>query len=409
MNKNLNEANRCLSCKVPLCKKHCPVSTDIPYIIELYKKGEIDKAGKTLFENNPLSIFCSILCPHEDQCRGNCIKGIKDKPVDFPEIEREISTYYLDKLEIEKKESNGIKVAIIGGGASGITASIYLAKEGYDITIFEAFPKIGGVLRYGIPEFRLSRELVDKYELYLRKLGVKIKTNTLMGIHYSIEELKRDGFEYIIIGTGTWNPKSMGIEGETLPHVHYAINYLVSPENYDLGDNVLVIGGGNVAMDASRTAKNLGSKNVTVVYRRGEEDMPATTVEIEEAKKEGVEFKYYLSPLKILDNEMLFNKTISYIDENGDRKLKIDRENIENMNYSSVIVAVSQESRRNLVSSEKNLKLEDWGTIRVKDNFETTLDNVFACGDVVTGPRTVVAAVRDTKLVVEEILKKSKI
>ncbi|WP_297596012.1 NAD(P)-dependent oxidoreductase [uncultured Cetobacterium sp.] len=407
MNTNLmEEANRCLNCKKPLCKIHCPISTDIPNIINLFKENKLEEAGDLLFKNNPLSIFCAILCPHENQCSGHCIKGIKGTPVDFPAIEKEISSKYLASLPLEKQEQKNDSIAIIGGGPAGITAAILLAKEGFKVTIFEAFSKLGGVLRYGIPKFRLSRELIDTFETYLLNLGIKIKYNTLVGPTHTIQNLKDDGFKYIIISTGVWNPKPMGIKGETKGDVHYAINYLISPESYHLGDNVLVIGGGNVAMDAARTAKRMGS-NVTIMYRRGEEDMPATKVEIAETKEDGVDFKFYLAPKEILDDLMIFLRTESFTDENGNRKLITLNDSDVAFPYTSIIVAVSQGPKKNIVLSENRVSTDKWGTVVVDDTFETSLENVFSCGDVVTGPKTVVAAVNDAKIVVANILKKN--
>ncbi|MGL5972078.1 MAG: NAD(P)-dependent oxidoreductase [Cetobacterium sp.] len=404
----LNEANRCLNCKKPLCKIHCPISTDIPHVINLFKDNKISEAGEILFNNNPLSIFCAIVCPHEDQCRGNCIKGIKGEPVNFPLIEKEISSQYSSSLPIDKKNNNDIDVAIIGGGPAGITSAILLAKQGFNVTIFEALSRLGGVLRFGIPDFRLSREIMDTFENYLSDLGVNIKYNTLVGPTHTIQDLKNDGFKYIIVTTGVWNPKPMKIKGETRGNVHYAINYLVSPNSYKLGGNVLVIGGGNVAMDAARVAKRLGS-NVTVMYRRGEEDMPATKVEILETKHDGVDFKFFYSPKEILNKTMIFTRTESIIDESGKKTLKnIDNSDIA-IPYDSIIVAVSQGPKRNIISSEERISIEKWGTVVVTDNFETTLENVFSCGDVVSGPKTVVAAVNDAKIMVNNILKKERL
>ena len=401
----IEEANRCLNCKKPLCKIHCPISTDIPNIINLFKENKIEEAGDILFKNNPLSVFCSILCPHENQCTGHCIKGIKGTPVDFPAIEKEVSSKYLSNLPLAKRNNVDHCVAIIGGGPAGITAAILLAKEGFKVTIFEAFSKLGGVLRYGIPEFRLSKSLIDIFETYLLNLGVKIKYNTLVGPTHTIQNLKDDGFKYIIISTGVWNPKPMGIKGETKGDVHYAINYLISPESYHLGNNVLVIGGGNVAMDAARTAKRMGN-NVTVMYRRGEEDMPATKVEIAETKEDGVDFKFYLAPKEITDDLMIFLRTESFTDENGNRKLVTLNDSDVAFPYTSIIVAVSQGPKKNIVLSENRVSTDKWGTVVVDDTFETSLENVFSCGDVVTGPKTVVAAVNDAKTVVANILKK---
>ncbi|MGL5798058.1 MAG: FAD-dependent oxidoreductase, partial [Cetobacterium sp.] len=232
--------------------------------------------------------------------------------------------------------------------------------------------------------------------------------NTLVGPTHTIQDLKNDGFKYIIVTTGVWNPKPMKIKGETRGNVHYAINYLVSPNSYKLGGNVLVIGGGNVAMDAARVAKRLGS-NVTVMYRRGEEDMPATKVEILETKHDGVDFKFFYSPKEILNKTMIFTRTESIIDEFGKKTLKnIDNSDIA-VPYDSIIVAVSQGPKRNIISSEERISIEKWGTVVVTDNFETTLENVFSCGDVVTGPKTVVAAVNDAKIMVNNILKKERL
>ena len=401
----MNEANRCLNCKKPLCKIHCPISTNIPAVINLYKENKIFEAGEMLFNNNPLSLFCSVICPHEEQCKGHCIKGFKETPVEFPLIEKEVSTEFLSSLPLDKIDSNDINVAIIGGGPAGITAAIFLAKNGFKVTIFEAFPKLGGVLRYGIPEFRLPRSYMDTFEKYLLDLGVNIKSNTLFGQVQNIQDLKNDGYKYVIITTGVWNPRPMGIPGETKGNVHYAINYLISPESYNLGEKVLVIGGGNVAMDAARVAKKFGS-DVTVMYRRGESDMPATKVEISEAKEEGVNFKFYYSPKEILDKYMTFTRTESFTDDTGKRKL-IELENSDiNFEYDSIIVAVSQSPKKNIISSESRISVEKWGTIIVDDKFETTLENVYSCGDVVTGPKTVVAAVNDSKKLVNSILEK---
>lgn len=385
----LNEANRCLNCKNPLCRINCPISTEIPEIITLFKEDKIIEAGKRLFENNPLSVFCSIVCPHEEQCRGNCIRGIKGKPVDFPKIERFLSENYLNYLSIEKESEKEIEIAVIGGGVAGITSAILLAKKGFEVTIFESFSKLGGVLRYGIPDFRLPRKYIDRMENYLNKLGVKVKYNVTVGSEYGIKELKRDGFKYIILTTGLWKPKKIGVVGESGKNVHYAINYLISPQNYDLGKNVLVIGGGNVAMDAARTAKRF-SKNVTIVYRRGEKDMPANREEIEESRKEGVKFIYHHSPKEIKDKEMIF----------------IENNEMKSIPYSSVLIAVSQEPRRELFISEPELEIEEWGTIKVNEKYETSLENVYSCGDIVTGAKTVVLAVKNAKELVKEIMKK---
>lgn len=242
------EANRCYMCKKPRCQIHCPITTAIPEVIELFKEGKIAKAGEVLFKNNPLSLVCAIVCPHEDQCSGNCIRGIKDEPVSFFEIEKHVSKYYLENIRFEKEKELDEMVAIVGGGPAGITIAFILAQKGYKVTIFDSHDKIGGVLRYGIPEFRLPKDIIDSYEERLIELGVKIRPNTLIGPVLTLDKLFDDGYKAIFIGTGVWNPKTLDIKGETLGNVHYAIDYLKSPDTYRLGDKVCVIGAGDVAM-----------------------------------------------------------------------------------------------------------------------------------------------------------------
>lgn len=250
----VNEARRCLHCKKPMCREGCPISTNIPEAIELFRTGHKEEAGEMLYENNPLSVICSLVCDHEKQCEGHCVLGRKGAPVHFSSIENYISDAYLDHLEPEMEPKKGQRVAIIGSGPAGITISVLLARRGYDVTIFESREKIGGVLRYGIPEFRLPKSILDRYQKQLIKLGIKIRPNTAIGRTLTVDDLQRDGYEAIFIGTGVWKPKAMGIPGESLGHVNYAIDYLVDPDVYDLGDNLVVIGAGNSAMDVARTA-----------------------------------------------------------------------------------------------------------------------------------------------------------
>ena len=270
MNLNIlqEEVDRCLLCKKPRCRANCPIETPIPDIIELFKEGKIEEAGEILFNNNPLSAACGIICPHEDQCLGNCIKGIKSDPVKFHELETQISSQYLKNTKFNQELKLNDKVAIIGSGPAGITMAFILAKKGYKVTIFEKNSEIGGVLRYGIPDFRLNREILDNLEERLLDLNVKIRYNALIGPVLTIDKILEDGYKAIFIGTGVWNPKTLNIKGESLGHVNYAINYLKSPKSFRLGEKVIVIGAGNVAMDAARTAKHYGAKNVKVIYRK---------------------------------------------------------------------------------------------------------------------------------------------
>lgn len=395
------EANRCFTCKVPKCKKYCPIDTPIPEIIQLFKENKIEEAGEKLFNNNPLSAICAIVCPHEDQCLGNCIRGIKDEPVSFHEIERFISRNYLKNVKLKQEDKLNERIAIIGSGPAGISLALILAKKGYKITIFEKKSHIGGVLRYGIPKFRLPVDILDDIENILLDLNVKIRYNALVGPVITIDKLFEDGYDAVFIGTGVWNPKPLNIKGETFGHVHYAIDYLKSPNSYKLGDNVIIIGAGNVAMDAARTAKYYGSKNVTVVYRKDFEDMTATKVEINDAKEEGVNFELFKSPVEITDDGVIFIDTKKLDDE---RKTMVNIEGSEKLiKADSVIIAISQSPKNNIVSNTTNLDTNKYGLIITDDEGHTTKEGVFASGDVVTGAKTVVEAVANAKKVANSI------
>ena len=399
----LEEANRCLVCKNARCQKNCPINTPIPEIISLYTENKIEEAGKKLFDNNPLSAICAIVCPHENQCKGNCIRGIKGEPIHFHEIENEISSKYLETVKFTKPESNGIKVAVVGAGPAGITVAFELANRGYDVTIFEKNEKIGGILTYGIPEFRLPRTYINLIEKHLKNLGVKIKRNTLIGKVITLDNLTDDGFKSIFIGTGVWNPRKLGIPGETLSHVHYAIDYLRSPSLYDLGDNVIVIGAGNVAMDAARSAKFYGSKNVHIYYRRDFKDMPATKHEIQEAKEENVIFNTFKSPAKVTDDGIEFTDTKKICNEDGSTSLV----NVENsntlVNCDSILIATGQVPRDTIVKNNAGIEVKRGGLLLTDENGQTTRKGVFACGDVSHGAKTVIEAVVSGKKIAESM------
>ena len=396
------EANRCLGCRNAQCQKYCPIHTDIPLIIQYYKENKINEAGMILFENNPFSLVCAYVCDHESQCSGHCIKGIKDQPVKFYEIEKEISTEFLWNHCLVKPQSNGKRIAIIGGGPAGITVAFLLARKGYEITIFESQERIGGVLRYRIPEARLPKVIVDRYEEILLELGVKIRPNTLIGPVLSLDRLLSDGYDAVFIGTGVWNPKTLNIKGETRGNVHYAIDYLKSPQYYHLGKKVVVIGAGNVAMDAARTARADGCE-VSVYYRKSFQEMTAIKQEIKEAQEEGVQFELYKAPVEITEQGVIFEDCEVVTDENGKAVSKPIPNSQQLVPCDSVIIAVSQAPKSNIVSNTSNLSTNKWGLLIVDEEGHTTKEGVFSSGDVVTGAKSVVHAIENAKKVAETI------
>lgn len=394
----VEEAKRCLQCKNPKCKEGCPIASDIPEMIKMLLDSQISEAGEMLFYNNPLSVVCSLVCPHEKQCEGHCILAKKGNPVHISDIEHYISDYSLDLLPLKSSQEATGNIGIIGSGPAGITIAFILALKGYSITIFEAHDKIGGVLRYGIPEFRLPKEILDRLKIKLVEMGVVIRPNTIVGPGITVDDLFRDGFDALFIGTGVWNPKKIGIKGESLGHVHYAIDYLKNPEVYDIGERLTVIGAGNVAMDVARTALRKGVKTVTILARRGEKEMPARSYEIEYAKIDGVRFEYYKVPVEITKEGVIYRKfqmneaTDKYEEVEGSEAL---------FPGDSVIIAISQGPKANIVSSSKGIEINQYGLVITDEDGRTTREGVFASGDVVTGAKTVVEAARYSKEVAE--------
>ena len=383
----IDEANRCLQCTNPRCRENgCPIHTDIPKMIRLFKENRMMEAAEMLFENNPLSMICSLVCNHGNQCEGNCVRGIKGEPVHISSIENYISDSCFERLDLKPAPSNGMKAAVIGAGPAGITIAIILALKGYSITVFETHDKIGGILRYGIPEFRLSKSMLDRYYKKMRELGIKFRPNFSIGGSTGIKDLLNDGYKSVFIGTGAWRPRKLGVPGETFGNVFYAINYLNNPDVYELGDKVAIIGAGNAAMDVARTAIRHGSKDV-VVYVRGDE-VSASPEEFEYAKVDGVKFEYRKSIVRIEDDGPVFKD-----DENEELLVPAD----------SVIIAISQVPQDRIVTREKDLKLNEKGNLATDSNGETSLPGVFASGDVVTGAKTVVAAVAVSKQIAEDM------
>lgn len=394
----MDEANRCLQCKVPQCQKGCPIGTNIPLAIKLLKENKLNEAGRMLFENNPLTTVCSLVCNHENQCEGHCVLGHKGAPVHFSTIENYISTTYANQMTAGPKPSNGMRVAIIGSGPAGITIAIILARYGYQVTIFEGKDKIGGVLRYGIPEFRLPKSTLDDIEYrHLILKGIKIRPNTLIGSAITIEDLFRDGYKAIFVGTGVWKPNALHIKGETLGNVHFGINYLNNPDSYCLGENVIVIGAGNAAMDVARTALRKGVKRLTCFSIT--KKVAASEYEFSYAQLEGVEFEFNKRPVEITDDGVIFcdvieNEDGSFTDVEGSNMLyKAD----------STIISISQGPQNRLVNNTDGLKTNNRGLLEADETGHTSRPGIFASGDVVNGARTVVEAVAHSKVVAESM------
>lgn len=394
----MDEANRCLQCKVPQCQKGCPISTDIPTAIRLLKENKLDEAGKMLFENNPLTTVCSIVCNHERQCEGHCVLGKKGAPVHFSVIENYISTTFANKMVHGPAPSNGKRVAIVGSGPAGITIAIILARYGYQVTIFEGKDKIGGILRYGIPEFRLPKSVLDDIEYrHLELKGIKVRPNTTIGGAIGIEELLRDGYKAIFIGTGVWKPNTLHIKGETFGHVHFAINYLNNPDSYRLGERVIVIGAGNAAMDVARTAIRKGTRYLTCFSITKE--VAASQYEYSYAQLEGVLFEFNKRPIEITDEGVIFidvveNEEGGFTDVEGSEKL---------YPANSVIISISQGPQSRIVNTTDGLETNSHGLLAADETGHTSRPEIFASGDVVNGARTVVEAVAHSKIVAESM------
>ncbi len=406
------EAKRCLQCKNPLCRPGCPVSIDIPRFIKHIADGEFEEAAHVLAEYTALPAVCGRVCPQEDQCEKTCILGRKGEPVAIGKLERFAADWAREHgIKVGKtKPSNGHKVAIIGSGPAGITCAGELAKEGYDVTIFEALHEPGGVLVYGIPEFRLPKETVVKPEIEnLKRLGVKIETNVIVGKTITIDQMFEEGFEAVFIGSGAGLPKFMGIPGENLNGVFSANEFLTRNnlmkafrEDYatpiKVGKRVAVVGGGNVAMDAARTAKRLGAE-VHIVYRRTENELPARVEEVHHAKEEGIIFNMLTNPVEIIGNENGWVKAMKCVrmelgepDASGRRRpIEIKGSEFE-FEVDTVIMALGTSPNPLIASTTDGLETNNHQCIVVDEKGRTSREGVFAGGDIVTGSATVILA-----------------
>ncbi|MFO7928837.1 MAG: NADPH-dependent glutamate synthase [Candidatus Humimicrobiaceae bacterium] len=421
----LKEAERCLQCKNPKCIGGCPVDIDIKSFIDLMDKKEFDKALDKIREKNSLPAICGRVCPQEDQCEKACILGKRADPVAIGRLERFLGDYALKKEEHGKKKSKkkrNHKIAVIGSGPAGLTCAGELAKLGHKVTIFEALHKAGGVLVYGIPEFRLPKKILQEEIDFVKSLGVEIKTDMVIGKILTIDELFEMGYEAVFIGTGAGLPYFMNIPGENLNGVYSANEYLTRSNlmkayNYPgsdtpikKADKVAVVGGGNVAMDSARTAKRLGAKHVYLVYRRSEKEMPARNEEIEHAKEEGIEFKLLTNPVEIIgkdgwvDKMKVIKMELGEPDKSGRRRpIPIEGSEYE-MDVEVVIMAIGQGPNPLLLEATPELKLNKWGNIEADpETGKTNKRGVFAGGDIVTGAATVILAMGAGKKAAESI------
>ena len=404
------EAERCLQCAEPGCKQGCPVEVDIPEFIECIKEGNFGDAIKVVKKKNHLPAICGRVCPYEDQCEKFCVLGKKEEPVAIGRLERFVADYERRKgFKIPNNpEATGKKVAVVGSGPAGVTVSAELAKLGHEVIVFEALHAPGGVLMYGIPEFRLPKEVVEAEIGYIKKLGVFIKTGIVIGKTISVDELLEE-FDAAFIGTGAGLPRWMNIPGEDLCGVYSANEFLTRinlmraylfPE-YDTpvrkGKKVAVIGGGNVAMDSARVALRLGAKDVLIVYRRSEKEMPARQEEVEHAKEEGVKLKLLTLPTKILGDEKGWVEKMECVrmelgepDESG-RRIPIAIKNSEfTMDVDTVIIAIGQSPNPLISRMTEGLQVAEQGIIVVDGNSMTSKEGVFAGGDIVSGAATVI-------------------
>lgn len=407
------EATRCLNCKNKPCVNGCPVNVRIPEFIAKVAEGEFEEAYKVITSTNGLPAVCGRVCPQESQCEGKCVRGIKGEPVAIGRLERFCADWHMKNstAKAEKPQSNGKKVAVIGAGPSGLTCAGDLAKLGYEVTIFEAFHTAGGVLVYGIPEFRLPKEIVRKEVKNLEDLGVSVQTNMIIGKTLSVDELFEMGYKAVFIGSGAGLPSFMGIEGEELVGVYSANEYLTRTnlmkaylDEYDTpiieSKAVAVVGGGNVAMDAARSAKRLGADTVYIVYRRGLEEMPARKEEVHHAMEEGIIFKNLTNPVKILGDENGRVRAMECVemelgepDESGRRRPVVKEGSNFELPVDTVIMSIGTSPNPLIRSTTKGLETNKRGCLIVnEETMQTTREGVYAGGDAVTGAATVILA-----------------
>lgn len=406
------EASRCLDCKNPLCITACPVHIEIPTFIKQIINNDIESAYFTLYNDNILPAICGRVCPQEKQCEGACVLGIKGESVAIGALERFLGDYALENnLQLNQPIiENNIKVAIVGSGPAGLANAASMRRLGYDVTIFEALHEFGGVLKYGIPDFRLPKSIVDEEILRLKQLGIHFEKNVLIGKTITIDQLKKDyQFKAIFLGSGAGLPSALNIPGENHSGVYYANEFLTrvnlmksrifpyAQTPVKIGNNVAVVGGGNVAMDAARTAKRLGANNVFLLYRRDMESLPARLEEIHHAIEEDVDFRLLLNPVEFVGENYIVSHVKCEIMELGEpdssgRRRPIPTGKYRTFAIDSCIVSIGQKPNPIIKSATKELITDKWGRIVVDEQYQTSIPGVFAGGDVVSGAATVILA-----------------
>ena len=419
----IDEAKRCLNCKHRPCVGGCPVRIKIPDFIAKVAEGDFEGAYKIITEDSSLPAVCGRVCPQETQCESKCVRGIKGEPVAIGRLERFVADYHRNNSKSEKIEikKNGLKVAVIGSGPSGLACAGSLINKGYDVTVYEALHIAGGVLSYGIPEFRLPKSIVKAEVNALAEKGVKFELNTVIGKTITIDELREEyGYDAIFIGSGAGLPRFMNINGENLNGVYSANEFLTrvnlmgafkegSFTPVQKAKEVVVFGGGNVAMDGARVAKRLGA-NVTILYRRTEKELPARKEEVEHAKEEGIVFKFLANPLEILSDENGWVKGVrcqqmqlGEPDESGRAKPVPVEGGIFEVACDCVIVAIGTSPNPLIKATTKGLQTEKHGCIIADENGLTSIENVYAGGDAVTGAATVILAMGAGKTAAQAI------
>ena len=420
----IDEANRCLNCKNKPCVAKCPVAIDIPAFIAKIRERDLEGAYQIISKSSSLPAVCGRVCPQETQCESKCVRGIKGEPVAIGRLERFVADYHnahcADKPA--RPAPNGHKVAVVGAGPSGLTCAGDLAKMGYSVTIFEALHLAGGVLVYGIPEFRLPKDIVQKEVDTLKELGVTVNTNMVVGRTITVDELFADGFEAVFIGSGAGLPRFMNIPGENLKGVYSANEFLTrvnlmkayqegSSTPIEKAKKVAVVGGGNVAMDAARCAKRLGADDVYIVYRRSEAEMPARLEEVEHAKEEGIEFRVLTNPTEIVGDEHKFVKGMKCVemelgepDASGRRRPVVIEGSDFNLDVDCVVMAIGTSPNPLIRNTTPGLETQKWGGLIVEEESGlTSREGVYAGGDAVTGAATVILAMGAGKTAAKSI------